>query len=368
MSTDVCILSTANVFGGAEVFQIRLAVLLRGHARFVVVSPFLPALKRGLAESGAEFVGLPAHGWLALRWALLHWLWCQRHAIRASGTCMVLNGRGAAYLAPMVRLLTRGAPIIISHTALSIRPGDLKEGLYGIAARFARCVVAVSDSVAAQHHQRWPHLPVKSIPNWINLQPGTPVALRPIVSHTGATLDVALVARLALQKGIEDVVAACAEEGAVELHIYGDGPMRDQLRDMGRAFPWLHFHGHVDDLPRRLPAHSILISGSYSESFSFAVAEGIHAGLLCVVTDIPAHRELLGVGYPDDLFFSAGDLMAMKRALRAARARLYKDHGEGARSVVSGAQAHIAKHNSPEVARQRYLAVLSVEGVGCRVQ
>jgi len=334
----------------------------------VVVSPFLPALKRGLAESGAGFVGLPPRGWLALRWALLRWLWRQRRVIRVNRTLMVLNGRGAAYLAPVVRLLTGGAPVIISHTALSMRPGDFKEELYGMAARFARCVVAVSDSVAAQHRQRWPSLAVQSIPNWIDLQPGTTVASRPVFSRTADSLHAALVARLAPQKGVEDVVAACAEEGGIELHVYGDGPMRAQLRDAGREFTWLQFHGHVDDLPRRLPAHSILISGSYSESFSFSVAEGIHAGLLCVVTDIPAHRELLGVGYPDDLFFSAGDLAAMKRALQAARARLCKDHGEDARRVVSGALAHIAKHNSPEVARQRYLAVLSAEGVGCGVR
>lgn len=368
MSKEVCVLSTGNIFGGAEIFQIKLAALLRDHARLVVVSPFLPALKRGLAESGAEFVGLPAHGWLALRWALLRWLWRQRRVIRARGTYIVLNGRGAAYLAPMVRLLTRGAPVIISQTALSMRPGDPKEALYGMAARFARCVVAVSDSVAAQHRQRWPSLAVQSIPNWIDLQPGSTVASRPVFSRPSDTLHVALVARLAPKKGVEDVVAACAEEGGVELHLYGDGPMRVHLRDVGGEFTWLHFHGHVDDLPRWLPAHSILISGSHSESFSFSVAEGIQAGLLCVVTDIPAHRELLGDGYPDELFFSAGDLAAIKRALQAARARLCRDHGEDARRVVSGALKHITERNSPELARQRYLAVLSTASVEDRMQ
>jgi glycosyltransferase involved in cell wall biosynthesis len=358
MNRDVCFLSTTRFFGGGEIFLVKLAALLQHHIRLVVVSPPMPALHNGLAELNAGFVDLSADTGLALRWAFLRWLWRQRHIIRTRKTPIVLNGRGAAYLAPMVRLLTGVAPVIISQTALSMRPGDIKEALYGIAARFARCIVAVSDSVATQHHQRWPGLVVESIPNWIELRQGVTEVSRQIPSSID-TLRVALVSRLVQQKGIEDVVAACVTEEGIDLHVYGDGPMHDQLRNSGSQRERVHFHGHVNDLPQRLPKHSVLISGSYSESFSYSVAEGIQAGLLCVVTDIPAHRELLGVSYPDELFFPPGDRAALKRALRAARTRLCKDHGEDAYKVVSGAQAHIAEHNSPERARQRYLAILS---------
>ena len=368
MIKDVCVLSTTNFFGGGEIFQIKLAALLQHHIRLVVVSPFLLPLKVGLVESGASFVGLPAHGGLALRWALLRWLWRQRRVIRASGTCMVLNGRGAAYLAPMVRLLTRGAPIIISQTALSMRPGDLKEALYGMAARFARCVVTVSDAIAEQHIQRWPGLTVKSIPNWMDDMESSTAALLQDDLPVTEIIRAAVVARLAPGKGVEDVVAVCAELQSIELHVYGDGPMCVQFDKMGCQFSWLHVHGHVDGLARRLPAHSILISGSYSESFSYAVAEGIQAGLLCVLTDIPAHRELLGSCYPEGLFFPPGNRAALKHALQTARMLLVNDHGAGARGAVSAAMACITMRNAPAVARQRYLAVLTDAGVGSDVQ
>lgn len=361
VSREVCVLSTGDVFGGAEIFKVRLAALLREHSDLVVVAPLLPALKTGVAESGARFVGLPGHGWLTLRWALLRWVWRQRRGIRTGGMLVVLNGRGAAYLAPVVRLLTHGAPVIISQTALTMRRGDFKEALYGVAARFARCVVAVSDYVAAQHHQRWPRLMVTAIPNWIDLQSGVDDASRPVSSCVADILHIAVVARLAPEKGVEDVLAACMEEEGVELHVYGDGPMRDPLREAGRELAWLHFYGHVDDLPRRLPTHSVLISGSYSESFSFSVAEGIQAGLLCVVSDIPAHRELLGESYPDELFFPPGDRAALKRALAAARVRLSSADGDDARTVVAAAMSRLRERNSPELARQRYLAVLCRE-------
>lgn len=365
MSKEVCIISTGAVFGGAEVFQIKLAALLRGQdIRLVLVSPFLPELENGLAELGQESVELPAHSWLGLRWALMNWVWRRRKAICASKSLVVLNGRGAAYLAPVLRFLTGSAPIIIAQTALSMRSGDLKELLYGASARFARCVVAVSDAVASQHRQRWPRLVVQSIPNWIDVGERATVDRGHPFPPTGEVLPVAVVARLAPGKGVEDVLAACRDEDGIELHVYGDGPMRDRLRDLARRLPRAYFHGHVNDLSQRLPAHSVLLSGSHSESFSYTVAEGIKAGLLCVVSDIPAHRELLGADYPNELFFPPGDIAGLRRALRAARALLANEKGEGARQAVRAARTRIAMRNAPELARQRYLAVFSAASAG----
>lgn len=360
MNRDLCVLSTTRFLGGGEVFQIKLSKLLCGHMHLVVVSPRLPSLRDDLWQSGADFVELSARGSLALRWQFLKWLWRQRDNMRARGTPVVLNGRGAAYLAPLVRALTGKPPFIIAHTELSKRTHDIKEMLYGVAAHFAGCIITVSESVAVQHERRWPRLRIESIPNWVDFGSGVVEgAARPLPAEV--MLNAAIVARLAPQKGVEDIVVACAEEGEIELHVYGEGPMRDQLCEAGREFAWLHFHGHVDDLPRRLPTHSVLISGSYSESFSFSVAEGIQAGLLCVVSDIPAHRELLGESYPDELFFPPGDRTALKRALAAARAQLFSLDGEGARAVVAAAMARLRERNSPELARQRYLAVLCGE-------
>jgi glycosyltransferase involved in cell wall biosynthesis len=362
MNKEVCVLSTGNVFGGAEIFQIKLAALLRSHVHFIAVSPLLPALKRGLTECGAEFVALPAHGWLRLRWALLRWLWRHRRAISKRGVVVVLSGRGSAYFAPIVRLLTKRSPVIISQTALSMKPGDLKEWLYGVTGRFAFCVVAVSDSVAVQHRERWPGFAVQSIPNWIERSPDRTILSSKAGAGVSDPLWVAVVSRLAPQKGLEDVIEVCREIGGIELDIYGDGPIRDQMHDAGGGAAWLRIHGHVDNISQRLQNSSILLSGSYSESFSFSVAEGIQSGLLCVVTDIPAHRELLGDDYPRTLFFPPGDQVALRRSLQAARRLLCDGSGEGARRAIAGARNRILHRNSPDAARERYLAVFSAAG------
>lgn len=362
MTDKVVVLSTNTFFGGGEVYLIRLAELLRNHVQMMVVSPPLPALENGLAKSGSGYVGLPVQGWVALHWALLRWLWHQR----ASKALIVLNGRGAAYLAPIVRFLYGAAPVVIAHSPLSMRLADIKELLYGVATRFAQCVVTVSEAVAEQHKKRWPGLTVRAIPNWLEERPDLPQDFQPL----GGIMRAAVVARLVPTKGIKDVVSACAGIQGIELHVYGDGPMRDQLRKMRSQFTWLHFHGHVDNLLQRLPTYSILISGSYAEleAFSYAVAEGIQAGLLCVLTDIPVHRELLGDGYPKGLFFPPGNQAALQHALNTARILLSNEHGEGARQAVSAAMARVAKRNAPAVAKQRYLAVLSAAGVDCGLQ
>lgn len=366
MTEKVIALSTNTFFGGGEVYLIRLAELLRSHIHLVVVSAPLPALENGLTKSGAGWIELPARGWVALRWALLRWLWSQRADIRASKTAIVLNGRGAAYWAPVVLFLHGVAPVVIAHSPLSMRWGAIKELLYGISARFARCIVTVSEAVAEQHTRRWPHLRVRAIPNWLEERADVPQDFPAFKERVRAVM----VARLVPAKGVIDVVSACAGMQGIELDVYGDGPMRDQLQKIGTQFSWLHLHGYVDDMPQRLLAYSILISGSYAEleAFSYAVAEGIQAGLLCVLTDIPVHRELLGEGYPEDLFFPPGNQAALKRALKTARTLLANDNGEGARRAVSAAMRRIATRNAPAAARQRYLAVLTDSGVGGGVQ
>ncbi len=155
------------------------------------------------------------------------------------------------------------------------------------------------------------------------------------------------------------MMAACRGTDGVELHIYGEGPMAARLRGMGGSNPSVHFHGHVEGVSHQLPKNAVLVSASHSESFSYSVAEGVQAGLLCVVTDIPAHREMLGSDYPDVFFFPPGDPAALRRSLQAARRLMLETDGGEARSVMARVQARIAARNSSELARQRYLTILS---------
>lgn len=360
MKSEIYVFSPPHVFGGAEIFLIRLAGLMAVGLRFVVLSPQSPRLQQGVEDAGARFVELYGGGGLAIRLQFLKWLWHQRSHLRKTRATFVLNGRGAMYFAPLVRLLTGIAPVVICHTELSTQHNDIKEILSGMALKSCRHVIAVSDSVHAQYCQRWAHLPLQAIPNWIN-----PAELmRPVASmlETGLRLSIAVVGRLAENKGISAIALVCEQMPSVDIHFYGDGPMRDYLDQVALRLPHVTVHGHVTDLAHRLAGHAMLLSASFSESFSYAVAEGINAGLLCIASDIPAHRELLGEEYPQSLYFAPGTVGALTAALETACAMLSDPAAPAAHDAVRRAQARLHLRNGPELARRRYEAVLFGSG------
>jgi glycosyltransferase involved in cell wall biosynthesis len=353
MSDCIYIFSPAQFFGGGEVYQIRLANLLDLRQRFTVISPASPSLQRGLAKYDSSFIELTGQSGVAVRLDFLSWLHRSRSMLRKEAATIVLNGRGAAYFAPAVKIITGIRPVVIYHTALSTKRYSAKELMYRMALYFAKATVAVSETVALQHRQRWPNLQVYAIPNWI--ESTLPSATAPAMRNT--LIDVAVVGRLEESKGVLDVVTICSSGDSPDIHFYGDGPLRENLEVMSKRLPAVKVHGHVDDLWQQLSQHAILLSASYSESFSYSVAEGIYAGLLCVVSDIPAHRELLGPDYPDALYFVAGDRAGLRAALATAHDYVRRNDGSAV-DIIGLAKARMDRRNGAEQARKEYRAVL----------
>ncbi len=360
MRNSVYMFSATRTFGGGEMYMIRLAQLLSLGQRFVVIAVPVPILHAAMLEAGARFVALSGDSSLAPRLGFLRWLWARRVELQRDQAVIILNGKGAAYLAPAVRWLTGMDPVIICHTELALNRKVWKEWLYGTALRCAGTLIAVSHTVAAQHRARWPGLHVVGIPNWLDIAAVAPRAIG--ASSLPGPMKIATVGRLDEQKGMHDMIAVLAGMAGVEGHFYGDGPMRAELEHTAAGLAHVKVHGHVVDLEQRLPLHHILVSASYSESFSYAVAEGIGAGLLCVASDIAAHRELLGPDYPGCLFFPAGDRGRLRLAILAARAMLDENAGKQARAVLDAALARLTARNGPASAKADYLAALGVGG------
>jgi len=355
MKDSVYVISLPQSFGGGEVFLVRLAELLKNQSKLIVVSPELPELQRGVEAANGRFIMLHGSGGAAIRWALIKWLWVNRREFKGKTSAFVLNGRGAIYFAPFIRLITRLSPVAICHTELGFEKRKLKDLLYGAALNFTRCAITVSDAVKAQHSERWP-LRVISIPNWIDDSEFIHRSV-PSVARSSVT-QIAVVGRLVESKGIQTLAHVFATTNGIESNFYGDGPLRGSLENIALTTPSIKFHGHVDNLSARLPHHSILVSGSFSESFSYSVAEGIHAGLLCVVSDIAAHRELLGPEYPEVLYFAPGNVDDLRQALKAALDLLHASGGHPAKKAVRQAYLRMRARNGPEQARRAYCKVL----------
>jgi len=169
-------------------------------------------------------------------------------------------------------------------------------------------VIAVSDFTAQQLRARWPKLHVESIPNWIEFhEKPSPTKNIPAFDDSGH-LRAILVSRLVPEKGVNNLIEACSINSKISLDVYGDGPLINELKSIA-SIPhnsWLHIHGFSNNVHKDIRKHVLLVCPSHSESFSLAVAEAISEGLLCVVSNISAHRELLGQDYPDELFLNPG--------------------------------------------------------------
>lgn len=89
-----------------------------------------------------------------------------------------------------------------------------------------------------------------------------------------------------------------ARETKPLLHIYGDGPLRDDLKklafELGIADS-VEFFGTVPNttIPDVLSSFDVFVNCSKQESFGVAVVEAMACGVPVVVTDTPGYREIV---------------------------------------------------------------------------
>lgn len=144
----------------------------------------------------------------------------------------------------------------------------------------------------------------------------------------------------------------------VQATILGEGP--EHLRLLSRVASSttlsgrVNFLGHVEDVPRRLAEASVFVSLSRFEGTPNTVVEAIVHGCPLVISDIPAHRELLT---PDEACFVefnspnaiAEVLYKQLIEYQEARARAQRaKHRLGDWSMERIAEQYIAVYNDSE--------------------
>ena len=211
---------------------------------------------------------------------------------RAARDCLVIRVMNLNGVRPALWAKVRwGTPYVLQlgydHADLARLYGRRTRALAWRALRTAACFGAAGIIVSAEGlarrwrlRQRFPHVPLRVIPNGVDLMrfwPGPrPDPLRVIVAG-----------RLAPEKNLLALVEAAAGLGAT-LEFVGDGPLRQEIAAAARRHGVVCFlPGHVsyEEVASRMGRAGVFALPSFSEGSPKALFEAMASGLRCVVSD-----------------------------------------------------------------------------------
>jgi glycosyltransferase involved in cell wall biosynthesis len=232
----------------------------------------------------------------------------------------------------------RGTPIVYTHhSALAVRGAETLSRVYN---RLHRVLSGRADRILttsehyADEQSRAGGPPVEVVPWGVDVRPQP---LRPHVER--APLKVLFVGQMRPYKGLEWLIPAVAGRPGLELTLIGDGAHRAEYEALAGSSDNVLFRGRVsdDDLHRAYDTHDVVVlpSVTQAEAFGLVVLEGMAAGCVPVVSDLPGVRDLVAdtglvVGPRDvDALSAALDGLAADRSRLAALGRRARRRAEG---------------------------------------
>ncbi len=218
--------------------------------------------------------------------------------IRTTGADLVQTWLLHADITGGLAARSAGVPWLLSERQSAGHASNAKFFLRRRFGRRADCIVANSEGGADYWRQTGYRGPLHVVRNIV------PEALRPDVEMPPVERDSMLiiaVGRLSEEKNyptllrILDRVLTRVPQARVDL--LGEGHLRAILQQQIDATPALagrvQLVGHVDDVHRRLTKAAAFVSMSLFEGTPNAVLDAMRAGCPLVLSDIPAHRELV---------------------------------------------------------------------------
>jgi glycosyltransferase involved in cell wall biosynthesis len=341
-------INVGTVLGGAEIYLERLTALLTGNALLFSVCA-QPALAGQLRAHGVRVIGVPAIlGRRAHRVAKYPICLCialyiiLRHRIQT----VHFNGYQSSFMAIPARVC--GCFTIL--TPHHLPSGRLALHWYVENARWVHRIINVSAVVDRQHRSLLPQLQTAVIPNWIPCIPSQLIG-GPAVEKR----RLLFVGRLVDAKGLPDLIKAIGQlHGQVSLIVSGDGPSRSEYEKLAKDLP-VSFVGYYPDLAKLYCDVDALVVPSHGPEGSCLVAlEAMAHSLPCIVSDLPAYREIAEDGEAA-LLFHAGEGCAIATAIQ----RLMSD-AELRSRLAANAYGMVNSKYSSKAASARYLEVFGL--------
>ena len=225
------------------------------------------------------------------------------------------------------------------------KPGArrIKSTIKWMHATMADRIIVPGRSAAAFVAETWPasRARVRVVPNGIDARAVPHPLPSDLFPHE--PLHVITVGALGWRKGNDVLLDALSLVNAdVRLTIVGDGPLRGQLVDQAASLPrgMINFTGWVDDVGHHLDAADVLCMPSRSESFPYALLEGMAAARAALATSVDGPDEIIVHGRsgllvpPEDapalaasIEMLASDRRLVSRLATAGRQRALNNYG-----------------------------------------
>lgn len=121
--------------------------------------------------------------------------------------------------------------------------------------------------------------------------------------------------RLVIEKGVDVAIDAIKQlPSGTHLHVFGDGPDRSRLEDLGEGSP-VTFHGMIADVTDAMQAMDIIVIPSWwAEAFPYAVLEALSMGKPIVASNVGGIPEQIISGQ-DGLLVEPRNAEAMAGAI-----------------------------------------------------
>ncbi len=346
--------------GGAEMQAHRLAraLIARGH-EVEIISTRPAGEPRFAVVDGVPVRRLFAFGNRRGWWRLAPYSFTSlllAELIRRRGQHDLVHAHQAfhpAWAAVLARRHFGGAPVVVK-VATAGEYGDLTQMSEGRATlpvgsrRILRSILqhadtmvaisgAIEDELRAAGAQK-----IARIPNGVDLPPPSTPADR---EKSRRALDVAdsapltvYVGRAGAQKGADLLARAWPRVAAARpdarLVLLGEGLAEvPEVAALVAARSTVSAPGRVRDVSAWLRAADLFVLPSRGEGLSNALLEAMAHGLTCLVSDLPANRELVEPGR-SGLTFPVGDEAALSAAILAALSQPQAALGRRAREIV----------------------------------
>jgi glycosyltransferase involved in cell wall biosynthesis len=180
------------------------------------------------------------------------------------------------------------------------------------------------------------------IPNAVDQEiffPAATAQKRQIRTQLGLPLEHRLFVVTGYLSALKDPV--CVAEGFLKAAIpnttmifIGDGIMREKLNPLCKTGRIL-LTGRVTNVKIYLQGSDFLVSGSHTEGMPNAVLEALACGLPVVLSDIPAHREILAFNERAGLLFPTKDTASLSEMLSKTDGMNYPEHSQAAVSIIN---------------------------------